>query len=470
MEFEGASGWPYMAGPSSAYSYGVGGGAQVPFSPTHITPHMHSVPMVDTARADREAATMNQMAVLQKEVEALRLQNRSLDSANKSLQHSLGQAEARRLEAIPQLGIRLQRRQAEAQESSRLQQEKDGLIRQLRQSDLECRNAISSLQQEIRTMKSYEEQLRTQIDLEKKASADKMETLRADHSRELAAAGRDTDRGISDGRSRASDLESTIGKLQSERERDRDALTDAEKRSRALEAKISKLNDDVTRRDDLVGMHEKEGQIKQERIDEALMLVAALQANITEIETEHRKTVSDLELRVREAASLKKEGDTLRETLKTEQRSTEKWHRAYSTLGTSLGATALDIGGLNLDGTASKLVAELKSIKGEVTKAELALEAKKADVQKEKLKSTQLTRDRDNALETAAVRADEVMILKEDLLHSTQELRGLTTASQIAATGPPMLVSMPSGAAPLTSSWASLSRVQSGRRYAYDSR
>ena len=54
--------------------------------------------------------------------------------------------------------------------------------------------------------------------------------------------------GISDGRSRASDLESTIGKLQSERERDRDALTDAEKRSRALEAKISKLNDDVTRR------------------------------------------------------------------------------------------------------------------------------------------------------------------------------------------------------------------------------
>ena len=46
----------------------------------------------------------------------------------------------------------------------------------------------------------------------------------------------------------------------------------------------------------------------------------------------------------------------------------------YSTLGTSLGATALDIGGLNLDGTASKLVAELKSIKGEVTKAELALE------------------------------------------------------------------------------------------------
>ena len=41
--------------------------------------------------------------------------------------------------------------------------EKDGLIRQLRQSDLECRNAISSLQQEIRTMKSYEEQLRTQV-------------------------------------------------------------------------------------------------------------------------------------------------------------------------------------------------------------------------------------------------------------------------------------------------------------------
>ena len=34
-----------------------------------------------------------------------------------------------------------------------------------------------------------------QIDLEKKASADKVETLRADHSRELAAAGRDTDRG-----------------------------------------------------------------------------------------------------------------------------------------------------------------------------------------------------------------------------------------------------------------------------------
>ena len=36
--------------------------AQVPFSPTHITPHMHSVPMVDTARADREAATMNQVS------------------------------------------------------------------------------------------------------------------------------------------------------------------------------------------------------------------------------------------------------------------------------------------------------------------------------------------------------------------------------------------------------------------------
>ena len=55
-------------------------------------------------------------------------------------------------------------------------------------------------------------------------------------------------KGISDGRSRASDLESTIGKLQSERERDRDALADAEKRSRTLEGKISKLDDDVKRR------------------------------------------------------------------------------------------------------------------------------------------------------------------------------------------------------------------------------
>ena len=115
-----------------------------------------------------------------------------------------------------------------------------------------------------------------------------METLRAEHSRELAAAGRDKDRGtgpqpgrrlvcmsfcaflkavdrttdtgcgfligILDGRSRASDLELTIGKLQSERERDRDALADAEKRSRALEAKISKLNDDVTRLRDFAVM------------------------------------------------------------------------------------------------------------------------------------------------------------------------------------------------------------------------
>lgn len=46
----------------------------------------------------------------------------------------------------------------------------------------------------------------------------------------------------------------------------------------------------------------------------------------------------------------------------------------YSTLGACLGATALDISGLNLDGTASKLVADLKLIKGEVTKAELELE------------------------------------------------------------------------------------------------
>ena len=99
--------------------------------------------------------------------------------------------------------------------------------------------------------------------------------------------------------------------------------------------------------------------------------------------------------------------------------------KGYADVGAILGASEVEIRGINLDGAAAGLSKDLDAQKHSATKLQHELEEKKHAVAAQKLKTTQAERERDDAREAMLTREDQVTVLQEDLLTSTVELRDL---------------------------------------------
>ena len=99
--------------------------------------------------------------------------------------------------------------------------------------------------------------------------------------------------------------------------------------------------------------------------------------------------------------------------------------KGYADVGSILGASEVEIRGINLDGAAAGLSKNLDAQKHSVTKLKHDVEERKHAVEAQKLKTTQAERERDDARETMLTREDQVTLLQEDLLTSTVELRDL---------------------------------------------
>lgn len=377
---------------------------------------------MQTAPLNPQLGQINQVTALQRENDALRMQNQQLTSKSQQMEHALSMADAR----ARQPNAEFQRRMTEmSRDCQRLHEEKEGLRRQLKQRETEVEATAAQHEAQIRSIRGYEDQLKAQIDQEKRVAADRAEQERAQHQRDLDLARKEKEQIQDDGRKRAADLEAQVAKLQLERDRDHDAMLDAQKNARTLETTISGLQEESRRKDDLMAMHEKESRVKQDRVDEALKLVAALQSNVTELETSGRKAGSDLDIRLRELETLRKDNAALLENLKAEQKNTDKWAKGYADVGALLAASEVEIRGVNLDSSASRLVKELEATKHKVTKLSHEIEEHKHAVEAQKLKVAQAERERDDANEAVLSKEDQVTGLQEDLLASTVELRDM---------------------------------------------
>lgn len=365
-------------------------------------------------------AQINQVTALQRENDTLKLQNQQLTTQKQSLEHTLGMAEARSRQPNPEFTRRMTEMSRDCQ---RLHEEKEGLRRQLKQRETESEAAAAAHNQQVRQMSAYEEQLKAQIEQEKRNASDRTEQDRSQHQRDLELLRREKEQAQDDGRKRAADLEAQISKLQLERDRDHEALLDAQKATRMLESNIAKFNEDLNRKDDLIAMHEKEGRVKQERIDEALKMVSTLQATVSDLENNGKRQGSEVDTKSRELEALKKDNNTLLENLKAEQRNTERWCKGYAAVGSILAASEVEIRGVNLDASAAKLMKELDEQKHEVTKITHELEERKHAVEAQKLKTIQADREREESQDILLGKDDDIAALQEDLLSATVELR-----------------------------------------------